>query len=136
MKKKQKWIKIIGLLAVVILVMSGCVSYDSAGNPSGWVYEYIGRPASTLMDWIAGIFGGSYGVAIIIITIITRLLMMPSSVNMTKNSMISQSKMKIAQPEIDEINAEMEETSDQMKRRYNKNLCKCIRNMILICLVV
>ncbi|MBG9977885.1 membrane protein insertase YidC [Ruoffia tabacinasalis] len=116
MKKKQKWLKIIGLLAVVILVMSGCVSYDSAGNPSGWVYEYIGRPASTLMDWIAGIFGGSYGVAIIIITIITRLLMMPSSVNMTKNSMISQSKMKIAQPEIDEINAEMEETSDQNEK--------------------
>lgn len=116
MKNKQKWIKIIGLLAVVILVMSGCVSYDSAGNPSGWVYEYIGRPATNMMDWLAGIFGGSYGIAIIIITIITRLLMMPSSVNMTKNSMISQAKMKIAQPEIDEINAEMEDSNDQQEK--------------------
>lgn len=116
MKNKQKWIKIIGLLTIVILVMSGCVSYDSAGNPTGWVYEYIGRPASNMMDWLAGIFGGSYGIAIIIITIITRLLMMPSSINMTKNSMISQAKMKIAQPEIDEINAEMEATTDQQEK--------------------
>lgn len=116
MKNKQKWIKIIGLLAVVILVMSGCVSYDSAGSPSGFVYEYIGRPTSSLMDWLAGIFGGSYGMAIIIITIITRLFMMPSSINMTKNSMISQAKMKIAQPEIDEINAEMNATENPQEK--------------------
>lgn len=123
MKNKQKWIKIIGLLAVVILVMSGCVSYDSAGNPSGWVYEYIGRPATNMMDWLAGIFGGSYGIAIIIITIITRLLMMPSSVNMTKNSMISQAKMKIAQPEIDEIKEEIEATNDpQLKAELNNEM--------------
>lgn len=116
MKNKQKWFKILGLLAIVILVMSGCVSYDSTGNPSGWVYEYIGRPTSTLMDWIAGIFGGSYGMAIIIITLITRLFMMPSSVNMTKNSMMSQAKMKLAQPEIDEINEEINATDDAQRK--------------------
>ncbi|XJS11549.1 membrane protein insertase YidC [Aerococcaceae bacterium WGS1372] len=116
MKNKQKWFKIFGLLAIVMLVMSGCVSYDSAGNPSGWVYEYIGRPTSTLMDWIAGIFGGSYGMSIIIITIITRLFMMPSSINMTKNSMMSQAKMKLAQPEIDAINEEVNATDDPQRK--------------------
>lgn len=116
MKNKQKWFKIFGLLAVVMLIMSGCVSYDSAGNPSGWVYEYIGRPTSSLMDWLAGLFGGSYGMAIIIITLITRLFMMPSSINMTKNSMISQAKMKLAQPEIDEINEEMNATEDPQRK--------------------
>lgn len=112
---KQK-IQMIGLLAIVVLVASGCVSYDTAGNPSGWVYEYLGRPASLFLDWLANVFGGSYGMAIIIVTIITRLLMMPSSINMTKNSMISQAKMKIAQPEIDEIKAEIEATKDAQEQ--------------------
>lgn len=112
---KQK-IQMIALLTFIVLVASGCVSYDSAGNPSGWVYEYLGRPATLFLDWLANVFGGSYGIAIIIVTIITRLLMMPSSINMTKNSMISQARMKIAQPEIDEIKADIEATSDAQEQ--------------------
>ena len=119
---KQK-IQMIFLLTLVVLVASGCVSYDSTGNPSGWVYDYLGRPASLFLDWLANLFGGSYGVAIIIVTMITRLLMMPSSLKMTKNSMISQAKMKIAQPEIDEIKADIEATSDaQEKTALNQEL--------------
>lgn len=112
MKLNQRKIQMIGLLLVVVLVASGCVSYDEAGNPSGWVYQYLGQPASQFLDFLANLFNGSYGIAIIIVTVITRLIMMPSSVNMTKNSMISQTRMKIAQPEIDEIKAEIEATKD------------------------
>lgn len=112
MKLNQRKIQMIGLLLIVVLVASGCVSYDDAGNPTGWVYQYLGQPASQFLDFLANIFNGSYGIAIIIVTIITRLIMMPSSVNMTKNSMISQTRMKIAQPEIDEIKAEIEATKD------------------------
>lgn len=112
MKLNQRKIQMIGLLLIVVLVASGCVSYDDAGNPTGWVYQYLGQPASQFLDFLSNIFNGSYGIAIIIVTIITRLIMMPSSVNMTKNSMISQTRMKIAQPEIDEIKAEIEATKD------------------------
>lgn len=112
MKLNQRKIQMIGLLLIVVLVASGCVSYDDAGNPTGWVYQYLGQPASQFLDFLANIFNGNYGIAIIIVTIITRLIMMPSSVNMTKNSMISQTRMKIAQPEIDEIKAEIEATKD------------------------
>ena len=123
MKKHYRKIAFIGMLLVAVLVLSGCVSYDSAGNPSGWVYEYIGRPTSMVLDWIATLFGGSYGVAIIIVTILTRLLMMPSSINMTKSSMMTQAKMKFAQPEIDEIQAEIKETDSQEEQmRLNAEL--------------
>lgn len=123
MKNKYKKIQMIALLAFVVLVMTGCVSYDSNGMPSGWVYELIGRPTVAILNWLADIFGGSYGIAIIIVTIITRLFMMPSSINMTKNSMISQAKMKIAQPEIDEIREEMEATDDpQLKAELNNEM--------------
>lgn len=122
-KNKYKKIQMILLLLFVVFVMTGCVQYDSAGNPSGWIYEYIGIPTSNALDWLASLFGGSYGIAIIIVTIITRLFMMPSSVRMMKNSMVSQEKMKIAQPEIDEIREEIEATDDaQLKAELNNEL--------------
>lgn len=119
----NKLIKIVGLLLFVTIFLSGCISYDSGGNPTGWVYEYIGIPTSNLLDWLAQLFGGSYGIAIIIVTLVTRLFMLPSSLKMTKNSMISQAKMKIAQPEIDEIKAEIEATDDpQLKTELNNEM--------------
>ncbi len=123
MKKHYKKIAYLGFLLVAILILSGCVSYDQAGNPTGWVYEYLGRPTSNLLDWIATTFGGSYGVAIIIITIVTRLLMLPSSINMTKSSMITQAKMKIAQPEIDAIQEDLQQAeSPEEQMRLNSEL--------------
>ena len=110
---------------MVALIASGCVSYDKAGNPSGAIYEYIGVPTARFMDWIANIFGGSYGIAIIIITIITRLFMLPSTYKMTKGTMISSAKMKYAQPEIKEIQDEMNETDDpQEKAALQQELMK------------
>lgn len=108
----KKRIAQIAMLLVLVLVLTGCVQYDQSGQPTGWVYEYLGKPTAVFLDWIAGIFNGSYGVAIIILTILTRILMVPSSFNMTKNSMISQAKMKFAQPEIDQINEELKATDD------------------------
>lgn len=123
MKKHYRKIAYVGMLLVAVLILSGCVSYDSAGNPSGWVYEYLGRPTSMVLDWIATTFGGSYGVAIIIVTVITRLLMMPSTINMTKSSMMTQAKMKFAQPEIDAIQADIKETDSQEEQmRLNAEL--------------
>lgn len=115
-QKNQKKLMMLFLLVMVALIATGCVSYDAAGNPSGWVYEYIGKPTSNLLDFLANLFGGSYGIAIIIVTIITRLLMLPSSIKMTKDSMISQSRMQIAQPEIDAIDKLIAETDDQNEK--------------------
>lgn len=123
MKSKYKKPLMMGLLLLAVVVLSGCVRYDATGNPSGWVYEYIGIPTARLIDWIANTFNGSYGVAIIIITTVVRLLMLPSSINMTRDSIRSQAKMKLAQPEINEIQAEIEAaSSDEEKMALNAEL--------------
>lgn len=109
------------LILAVVMFGSGCVRYAADGTPTGWVYEYIGRPASSFLNFLANLFGGSYGLAIIIVTVITRLLMLPSSLKMTKSSMVNQARMKIAQPEIDEIKAEMEATTDPTEKAQLQN---------------
>ncbi|WP_028125339.1 membrane protein insertase YidC [Eremococcus coleocola] len=121
-KKYDKYYKIAFLL-MLGLVLTGCVRTDAQGNPSGFFYEYIGIPTSHFLDWLAHIFGGSYGIAIIIVTLITRIFMIPSTLKMTKGSMTSAAKMKVAQPEINEIQAEIEAaTSDQEKMQLQQEL--------------
>lgn len=121
MKKLNKKIPLVLLIIAVIFIASGCIQYNSEGAPTGWVYEYLGKPASSFLNFLANIFGGSYGMSIIIITVITRLLMLPSSLKMTKTSMISQARMKIAQPEIDEIRADIEAATDPTEKAKLNN---------------
>lgn len=113
--KKQEW-KMLWLLAFVILVASGCVSYDANGNPTGAVYQYFGVPTVQLLDYLAHIFGGSYGISIMIVRFIVMLFMLPSSLQMTKSSMISSARMKYAQPEIQEIQAELKASKDPQEQ--------------------
>ena len=44
LKKQRNW-QLMALLVVVVLIASGCVSYDANGQPYGAVYEYLGKPA-------------------------------------------------------------------------------------------
>ncbi|MBK0347656.1 membrane protein insertase YidC [Aerococcaceae bacterium zg-ZJ1578] len=123
MKKIQKKLPLLLLLVAIVFVSAGCVQYSADGTPTGWVYQYLGQPASNFLNFLANIFGGSYGMAIIIVTIITRLLMLPSSLKMTRTSMISQARMKIAQPEIDEIREEIDAAQDPTeKAKLNQEL--------------
>lgn len=116
MKFTNKKMRLLALFTLLLFTLTACVSYDKAGNPTGWVYDYFGHPTVLIMDWFANLFGGNYGVAIIIITLITRILMLPSMVNMTKTSIESAARMKIAKPEMDEIREDLQATEDPKEK--------------------
>lgn len=123
MKKHRKKIYLLAMLVMIVFIASGCVRYTSTGEPTGWVYQYLGQPTSHFLNWLASSFGGSYGIAIIIVTILTRLFMMPSTIKMQRDSMKMQAKMRIAQPEIDEIQEDLKLASDpQEQADLNKEL--------------
>tara|TARA_B100000686_G_C16804662_1_gene989023 strand:- start:1295 stop:3130 length:1836 start_codon:yes stop_codon:yes gene_type:complete len=61
----------------------------------GWINKYVFLP---LFSWLASFF--PYGISIIILTIIVRLAMSP----VTYKSYVSQIKMKVLRPEIEELN--------------------------------
>ena len=115
LKKQRNW-QLMALLVVVVLIASGCVSYDASGQPYGAVYEYLGKPAAAFLDFLAGFLFNSYGLAIIIVTLLTRVFMLPSSLKMTRDTMISQARMKVAQPEINEIQEEINASKDPAER--------------------
>lgn len=100
--KKYKVI-IIGI--VVLLLLTGC-SLDTTpidSSSTGFFNQYFVYPFSMLIKKLATIFQGSYGMAIIIITLALRLVLMPFMINQQKSSQETQEKMKVIKPEMDEI---------------------------------
>ena len=85
----------------------------------GWINKYIFIP---LFNFISSFM--PFGISIIIMTIIVRLAMSP----VTYRSYVSQVKMKILRPEIEEINKKF--SKDAVKRQqetmslYSRGWCK------------
>lgn len=103
--KFSKTTKLATLLATSALFLAGCVQYDANRNPHGVIYEYMVLPTQAAMDWLAATFNGSYGMAIIIISVIIRLLLMPSTFKQSRTMLIQQEKTAKVKPYVDEINA-------------------------------
>jgi YidC/Oxa1 family membrane protein insertase len=81
----------------------------------GWINRYVFTPAYT---FLSSYF--PYGIAIIVMTILVRLLMSP----VTYKSYLSQAKMKVLKPEITEINDKFKDNAAKKQQEtmkiYNK----------------
>ena len=101
--KNLKKLFLSGALLSVMVFLSGCMSHDSDGNPSGLIYEFLVVPTQQIIIQLANLFNGSYGLAIIAITLIVRLIILPLNLNQSKKSIIQQEKMALIKPEMEEV---------------------------------
>jgi len=106
--KKTKSLTVFGLISMMAILLSGCVRTTKSGHPYGFVYDYLARPAQAVMEWIAG-FTGSYGWAIIVLTVIVRMFLLPMMVRQMKSSTIQQEKMQLIRPQLSEIQKRQKE---------------------------
>lgn len=108
-------------MLATVLFLSGCMRVDSAGEPTGgfsqFLFNYLVLPTQAFIEILADLFGGSYGLAIIAITIIVRVLILPLSIKQQRTSMEQQTKMAVVKPVTDEIQAEMKETNDAKEKQ-------------------
>lgn len=127
--KKIKHITTLGLLSSMALLLSGCVRTTKSGKPYGAVYDYLARPAQAIMEWIAQ-FVGSYGWAIIVLTVLVRMILLPIMVRQMKASTIQQEKMQLIRPQMAELQKrqkaaktpeEQAATSQAMMALYKQN---------------
>lgn len=93
------------LLLSFTFVLSACGIEMTAIDESstGFFNRFFVYPFSLLIKNIAAWLNGSYGFAIVFITVCMRLLLMPFFVRQSKQSNINQQKMSIIQPEIKAI---------------------------------
>ncbi|MEK4230977.1 membrane protein insertase YidC [Solibacillus sp. FSL H8-0538] len=97
----MKKLKLGSLLTLVLVLLTGCESVD---NKEGFFYSVFVKPMDSLLDFLGNtVFNGSYGLAIIAITIAIRLVLMPFMLKNYRNQAVMKTKMDVVKPKMDEI---------------------------------
>lgn len=110
-----------GTLLSSMLFLSGCMRFDmDTGAPQGFlseiVYDFLIIPLNQFLNYL-GDFLGSYGLAIIIFTLLFRLILLPLTLRQQKSTIESQVKMSAVKPVTDEIQAELKATDDPSEKQ-------------------
>ncbi|KAB2330820.1 YidC family membrane integrase SpoIIIJ [Cytobacillus depressus] len=97
---KKRILLVVGLIFLMAL-LSGCtdISKPITAESEGFWNQYIVYPLSLLIIKVAEFAGGSFGLSIIIVTIIVRLFMLPLMIKQTKSS----KAMQALQPEMQKL---------------------------------
>lgn len=101
--KNIKRASLFSLLAGLAIFLSGCVRTTKSGKPYGFIYDYLAKPGQNVMEWLAQFFNGSYGWAIIALTVLVRLVLLPVMISQMKKATIQQEKMSMIRPQMMEI---------------------------------
>lgn len=120
MTKRLKYAALSSSLLTFTLLLSGCMRLDDSGNPTGLfselVYNYLVIPAEATLDWLASTLG-NYGFAIIALTILVRVIILPFTLKQQSSMMEQQIKMARIKPIIDDIQARMKQATDPEKKQ-------------------
>lgn len=105
-----------GTLLSSVLFLSGCMRFDQeTGAPQGFlseiVHDFLIIPLDQFLNFLAE-FLGNYGLAIIVFTLLFRLILLPLTLRQQKGTIESQIKMSAIQPVTQEIQEELKATSD------------------------
>ncbi|KAF1295828.1 OxaA precursor [Enterococcus sp. JM4C] len=108
MNKWKNWLLGSGLITIA-LFLSGCVRMDKNGNPdtNGIIYRILVKPMGGMITYLVENFHWEYGWAIIVLTIIVRLIILPLGINQSKKSMVQAEKMQILKPQVDAAQAKL-----------------------------
>jgi YidC/Oxa1 family membrane protein insertase len=117
MKTKRSSINLIALLSLTTLLLSGCSSQDPSGTNGNFFHDYLVHPLWIFIKSVAELFNGNYGIAIILVTVIIRLILMPLMLKQYKNQMGMKEKMDVLKPEMDVIQKKMKTEKDPKKRQ-------------------
>lgn len=102
-------------MTILLLFLSGCVRTKN-GKPYGMIYDYLAKPTQHLMEWLANIFNGSYGWAIIAIVFIVRMILLPIMISQMRKSTIQQEKMGMVGPQMRDIQKREKEAKTPEER--------------------
>lgn len=116
MNNKQKLFKRPKLYMALagLLLLSGCGTNGTINaDTPGFFNHYVIFPLSYLIQHIATFFGGSYGIAIMAITLLIRLVLLPLMMRQFRSQQTMKQKMAAMKPELDKLNEKYKNKSDR-----------------------
>lgn len=99
----------------LVLLLAGC-DYSQEENRDGFFFNTFVQPMDNLLHFLGDNLGNNYGLAIIVITLIVRLVIFPFMMNTYKNQMMMREKMKIVKPEMEEIQKRVKVATTQEEK--------------------
>ncbi len=127
--KNKKLLTIAAIMASAMLFLSGCVQHTASGKPYGFVYDNLAVPTQHVLVWLSQILGNILGWAIIVITFIVRLVLMPIMIKQSKNATVQQEKIAHIKPLMEDITKRQKEaTSDAERMAINQEMMQLYRD--------
>ncbi|MCY8929150.1 membrane protein insertase YidC [Bacillus subtilis] len=114
--------KLLAMGIFLIVLCSGNAAFAATNQVGGlsnvgFFHDYLIEPFSALLKGVAGLFHGEYGLSIILVTIIVRVVVLPLFVNQFKKQRMFQEKMAVIKPQVDSIQAKLKKTKDPEKQK-------------------
>lgn len=125
-KSTKRLLAALALVTVFALVLSGCATQNTqkptpiSHNSSNWWDAWVVYYLSQFVLWIAKVCGGSYGWAIIIFTVIIRVILLPLNavqINSTR-------KMQEIQPELKALQEKYSSKDLETRNKLNEETQK------------
>ncbi|MEB3750653.1 MULTISPECIES: YidC family membrane integrase SpoIIIJ [Geobacillus] len=117
MKRRIVWI-VLG--CALMAVLAGCTEINKPITPEskGFWNEYIVYPLSWLIKHVAGLLGGSFGLSIIVVTVLIRLLILPLMIQQTRNA----KAMQALQPEMEALRKKYSSKDAQTQQKLQQEM--------------
>ncbi|MBA2796428.1 membrane protein insertase YidC [Streptococcus porcinus] len=116
MKLKLNRILFSTMALSVLFTLTGCVGRDKQGNPTGIIWDILGKPMSHFIEYFANHMGLGFGLAIIIVTIIVRTIILPLGLYQAKKASYQSEKMAYLKPVFDPINQRVKNATTQEEK--------------------
>lgn len=118
---KKRILLLFGMLSI-FLFLAGCSQVKQPITPEskGIWNEYIVYPLSWVIKETAHIFGGSFGLSIIIVTILIRLILLPLMIKQTRSS----KAMQALQPELQAIRQKYSSKDQKTQQQLQQETMK------------
>ncbi len=114
MKFKKKHL-IVLLLSLIMMLLSACSTQNGANT--GFFHNYFVEPFTSLILGTAHFFNDNYGIAIILVTLLVRIILMPLMLKQYKTQLNMKEKMDLLKPEMDEIQKKLKTVKDPKKQQ-------------------
>jgi YidC/Oxa1 family membrane protein insertase len=105
----KKRIGLVTMLMTAAIFLSGCAGVQ---NKEGTFYSIFVKPMDWLLHYFAEIFNGSFGISIILITVLIRLILMPLMLKNYKSQQTMKIKMDGLRPEMEDIQKRLKEAKE------------------------
>ena len=101
----------------MLLVLTGCVQVDkTTGQPTGFIWNTIGAPMAEAIKYFANDQGLGFGVGIIIVTIIVRLIILPLGIYQSWKATLHSEKMNALKHVLEPHQTRLKEATTQEEK--------------------